>query len=143
MIRVSNKVLFDVKIVKLFYFVLIGIFAVSIDYLFYSFLIYLSYSISLAKGIGFLFGTNFSFYFNKKFTFRSNFTRLKFFKYFLLYVFTLNLNIQINSYFIELLNDFQFATQMAFFIATGFCSLINFLGLNYFIFKKKKQYNDY
>ena len=138
MFRVFKKVLSGSRLAKVKLFVLIGLVAVFIDYLFYIVLINLGFNIILSKAVGFLFGTNFSFYFNKTFTFRSNFTHIKLFKYLLLYVFTMNLNIQINAYFFKFLNDFQFATQIAFFIATGVCAAINFLGLNYFIFYQNK-----
>ena len=132
--RVFKKVLSGSRLAKVKLFVLIGLVAVFIDYLFYIVLINLGFNILLSKAVGFLFGTNFSFYFNKTFTFSSNFAHIKLFKYLILYVFTMNLNIQINAYLVQFLNDFQCATLIAFFSATGACATINFLGLNYFIF---------
>jgi putative flippase GtrA len=139
MIKLIKKILFDPRLEKLKLFILVGIGAVFIDYIFYIGLISVGLNISLSKMIGFLFGISFSFFGNKTFTFVTSFSYMKLFKYSILYLFTLNLNVQINKYFFNILNDFQFATQMAFFVATGFCAVVNFLGLNYFIFSKDKS----
>ena len=139
MFKLIKKILFDPRLGKLKLFILVGIGAVFIDYIFYISLISVGLNISFSKMIGFFFGISFSFFGNKTFTFGTSFSFMKLFKYSILYFFTLNLNVQINKYFFNLLNDFQFATQMAFLIATGFCAVVNFLGLNYFIFSKDKS----
>lgn len=116
-------------------FLLIGLFAVCIDYLFYSSFVRFGFNVSVSKAIGFIFGTSFSFLGNRKITFNSSFTKVKFLKYFILYVITLNLNVFFNNAIINLFSSINFSTQIAFLLTTCTCAVINFVGLNNFVFK--------
>ena len=116
-------------------FLLIGLFAVFIDYFFYSSFVHFGFNISVSKAMGFIFGTSFSFLGNRKITFNSSFTKVKVLKYFILYIITLNLNVFFNNAIINLFSNMKFSTQLSFLLTTGTCAVVNFVGLNYFVFK--------
>lgn len=117
-------------------FLLIGALAVLIDYFLYSTLMHLHFSISFSKAIGFLFGTFFSFLGNRNITFKSRYSKLVIFKYFILYSFTMNLNIFLNIIFIDFFSSLKLVKQLSFFIATGSCAVLNFIALNFLVFVK-------
>ncbi len=119
-------------------FLIIGIIAVGIDYFIYSTLVAYEFSVSFSKLVGFIFGTSFSFAGNRRITFKSIFLKSMLFKYFLLYLFTMNLNVMLNNKFLDVFMSIELNKQISFIFATGFCAVINFFGLNYFVFKEKK-----
>jgi putative flippase GtrA len=120
-------------------FLSIGLLAVGLDYSVYSAFIFNGFSISLSKLMGFVFGTCFSFIGNKNITFRSPFSKKNLLKHFLLYTLTLNLNILINNILFECFSGLEYAKEYSFFLTTGIGALINFLGLNYFVFTNNKN----
>ena len=131
------------RIQKLYFritsFFSIGILSVIIDYLVYIGLSSFSSNLLITKALGFICGTFFSFFGNKKFTFNANFSFFTLFKYFLLYILTLNLNIFFNHFLLNTFNKMIYSVQISFFLTSGLCASINFVGLNYFIFYKKSQ----
>ena len=118
-------------------FILVGITTVEVDYLFYLFLINLNLiSINFCKAIGFVMGTVYAYFLNKFFTFRSQVSYTKsIFKFIGLYLFSLLVNVFINELLLGIFN--KFALQFSFIIATIFSATLNFLGMKYFVFKKK------
>jgi len=122
---------------KITSFFSIGILSVSIDYLVYIGLSKFLFNIIFAKALGFISGTLFSFFGNKKLTFNANFSYFILFKYFLLYLVTLNLNILFNHLFLITFNSILYSVQISFVFTSGLCALINFIGLNYIVFYKK------
>ena len=139
-----KKIFLDQKLAKLKSFIIVGLVAVLFDYLTYVSFNTIIHNISISKAFGFIFGTSFSFLGNKTYTFKTNFSIVKFMKYLMLYFLTLNLNILSNNYFLANLNTIKFSGQISFIMATGICAVINFIGLNYFVFHKKfisRKYN--
>lgn len=124
---------------KITSFFSIGILSVLIDFLVYIGLSKILFDVIIAKAIGFICGTLFSFFANKKFTFNANFSYFTLLKYFLLYILTLNLNIFFNHFFLNTFDKMIYSVQVSFFLTSGICAFINFVGLNYFIFYKKSQ----
>lgn len=117
----------------------IGILSVLIDFLVYIGLSKILFDVIIAKALGFICGTLFSFFANKKFTFNANFSYFALLKYFILYMLTLNLNIFFNHFFLNAFDKMIYSVQVSFFLTSGICAFINFVGLNYFIFYKKSM----
>lgn len=118
-------------------FILVGFFAVLIDYSTYIILNKLIYSIPVSKASSFIVATSFSFLANKRITFKSHFSIVILLKYLLLYSVTMIFNILVNDFFLAFFNNFKFQTQISFILATGGSATINFIGLNFFVFRNK------
>jgi hypothetical protein len=58
-------------------------------------------------------------------------------KYLSLYSVTMIFNVLVNDFFLAFFNNFKFQTQFSFIIATGASATINFIGLNFFVFRNK------
>ena len=114
-------------------FICSGILAVLTDLLVYYLLInFISYS--LAKGIAFLSGTAVAYLLNKYWTFKQPvFSTTQLIKFLALYLFSLVINVAINNY---TLKEFKI-TILAFLIATGTSTIINFVGQKFWVFKNK------
>ena len=117
--------------IQLFKFFITGIIVVSID--FASYFYFLNFlSIDLSKGISFFLGTLVAFMLNKYWTF-SNYqeSSKQLLYFFILYFFTLFINISTNK-IILVLSD---KTLISFIIATGSSAGLNFIGQKWVIFK--------
>jgi putative flippase GtrA len=120
-------------------FLIIGLIAVGLDYFVYTTLLTYGYSVSFSKSLGFIVGTYFSFTGNRRYTFQSTFSKSILIKYFLVYLFTMNLNVMLNNKFLDILIDLEFKKQISFILTTGFCAGLNFISLNYIFSKRKKE----
>ena len=124
---------------ELFRFLIVGIITVLLDFIFY----YLILSINLfdheiAKGVSFVIGLIFAFFANKKWTFRSFKKSIKeYWKFLLLYSFSLIINIFTNSFFLIILKFTIYKLAISFLIATICSATINYLGMKYFVFINK------
>ena len=127
------------KISKNFiYFIIFGIIAVAIDYFVYIFFYHNFFNNSFSKSIGFLTGTIFSFYVNKKYNYKIIGKTYKYLSnYLLLYFSTMTLNVFVNKYLIIILLNHFYRIQISFLIATSISASINYLGMNFLVFKKK------
>ena len=110
-----------------------GIISFLIDFFIYNFLsFYLNIDVNLSKGISFIAGSVNSFVLNKKITF---FSIEKGFKeplrFSLVYLSSLLVNYFSHKYLINYFDNF-----LPFIISTSLSVLINFTGLNFFVFKK-------
>ena len=117
--------------IQLFKFFITGIIVVSID--FASYFYFLNFlSIDLSKGTSFFLGTLVAFMLNKYWTF-SNYqeSSKQLLYFFILYFFTLFINISTNK-IILVLSD---KTLISFIIATGSSAGLNFIGQKWVIFK--------
>lgn len=117
------------------YFILIGALTVLIDYTSYILIQKIEVNISISKAVGFICGTIFSFFGNRNITFKNHnniFGHL--YKFLILYIGTLIINVSINNNLINWLIDFQYKVQLSFVIATSISAIINFIGMKYFVF---------
>ena len=128
------------KISKNFiYFLVFGVISVAIDYLVYIFFYHNFFGNSISKSIGFIMGTLFSFYSNKKYNYKIKGNTYRYLIYFLLlYFVTLFLNVFINKNLIFILSNNLYRIQISFLIATVISATMNFLGMNFLVFKKNK-----
>ncbi len=117
------------------YFLIIGILTVLIDYLVYFLSRKFFIDISHAKAFGFISGTVFAFLANRNITFKNhNNIWRHLYKFLILYIGTLFINVTINNSLLNWLSDFQYKVQLSFLIATSTSAIINFVGMKYFVF---------
>tara|TARA_B100000131_G_C17946741_1_gene544710 strand:- start:372 stop:746 length:375 start_codon:yes stop_codon:yes gene_type:complete len=121
---------------QIIYFLIIGSTGVLIDYLVYLFL--LSFvPINISKILGFISGAAFNFFMNRKLTFAvSDFLATRLIKFSFLYAFTLFLNVSVNQLSLELLSSNNYKIHIAFILATGTSTAVNFIGQKFWVFKK-------
>ena len=120
-------------------FLIIGTITVGIDYLVYIFFYNNFFGNSISKSIGFIIGTLFSFYSNKKYNYKIKGNTYRYLIYFLLlYFVTLFLNVFINKNLILILSNNFYRIQISFLIATVIYATMNFLRMNFLVFKKNK-----
>lgn len=140
-------------------FGIIGVSAVLVDAFFYYLLSgFWTVDTSIAKGVGFLFGTIYTYFLNKTWTWKhtekSNKGMLM--KFAIVYAISFVVNIYVNAYFLEAINDGDIALSLvnsdndrtlfsfkadkviALFLATVASAIINFIGQKFFVFKKVK-----
>ena len=123
---------------QIFRFIIIGLISVLLDFVSYLILFsYLNFDIIISKGISFIIGSLFSYFGNKNYTFNSSSSKVKFFRFFILYIFTLYINTYSNSYFIFIFSEFEFYFYVAFLLSTFISATINFVMMKKFIFNNK------
>lgn len=92
----------------------------------------------IAKGIGFLVGTFTGYFLNKNWTFLNSGSHSKKApQYLFLYAFSLLINVGINQLALQILPGGGLRRILAFLIATISSAVINYVGLNVFIFKER------
>jgi len=118
-------------------FLIVGILTVLIDFLSYRGLVGSGLmALDAAKALGFIVGTLFSYFANRFFTFgHKSHMPGSVRRFALLYVATLGVNVLINSLALKVLGNIVVAFQLAFLIATGVSSCLNFLGMKFLVFK--------
>jgi len=125
---------------EIFRFLIVGLTIVFVDLIFYSLLIFYDFDTFLAKGLSFLVGTIFAYFANQKITFKatlnSNSSRYLFFS--ILYLSTLFINVSINESVLDITDRQIYSYALAFICATFVSSSINFVGMKFFVFNKKK-----
>ena len=130
-IKKLNKSIFKQFII----FLIIGGIAFFVDLGFYIILLtFLNYF--YAKLCSFIIATCFTYIMNKFFTFKlKDLSIIETFKFIILYSISSYINAFINEKIFFLCNN----VKIAFIIATGICLFINFFGLRFFVFSKKKD----
>ena len=120
-------------------FLIVGITTVLIDFIFYYLILYFKiFEYELAKGISFIIGLIFAFFANKAWTFKSKNKSIdEYWKFLVIYSFSLVANIYINLSFLLILKSTNFKLSLSFLIATSCSATINYLGMKYFVFIKK------
>ncbi len=120
-------------------FLIVGFITVLVDFLSYRTLIRLEFiNINLSKAISFLTGSFFSYAANRFFTFKDNiYMPLSFWRFTILYLSTLVLNVFINLLILNIFSNFKNSFKFAFLLATCASACLNFLGMKYFVFKSK------
>jgi len=119
---------------ELIKYILVGIFVVFLDFLFYQlFINVFEINSSNSKRLSFISGAVFSFFLNKYITFNSNKRRLKEpFLFGLLYFTSFSLNSFSHDLSIK-----YFAGNYPFYIATSLSVVINYLGQKFIVFKNR------
>ena len=125
---------------QLLRFLVVGGSSVAVDLICYAILLNHMDRIA-AKGLAYLAGVLFGFAGNKFWTFESQ--RRSYSEpaiYFLLYLSTMVLNIAVNSWFFHNLQNWNRAEDasqlLAFLVATGVTTVVNFLGLKHLAFRQ-------
>ena len=119
-------------------FVVVGVITVLIDFIVYNVLVEFRLSdVNVAKGVGFVSGTIFSYFMHRIWTFGHKTHKPRtVWRYVLLYMSTLGVNVSINSFILTFLLEFQFIILLAFLIATGASTILNFIGMKWFVYKE-------
>lgn len=130
-VSTKNKT-FSIEISR---FIIVGIGAVACDSIVYFILIqFLSHS--PAKTISFLSGTIVAYIFNKYWTFeKKNRDHKEMAFFFLLYVFTLLVNVAVNKISLNVLNGYEYSVTLAFLLSTGTSTVLNFIGQKWLVFE--------
>ena len=120
-------------------FVIVGILTVLIDFSVYQLLIWATnWGTHESKGAGFLAGTLFSYLTNRLWTFgATNSDHSSIWKFITLYGATLTINIGTNGLIIAVLTNINHHKLVAFILATGLSAFINFLGMKFYVFRKR------
>ena len=119
-------------------FVVVGIITVIIDFIVYNVLVEFRLSdVNVAKGVGFVSGTIFSYFMHRIWTFSHKTHKPgTVWRYVLLYMSSLGVNVSINSFVLNLSFEFQFIILLAFIVATAASTILNFIGMKWFVFKE-------
>jgi len=119
-------------------FVVVGIITVIIDFIVYNVLVEFRLSdVNVAKGVGFVSGTIFSYFMHRIWTFGHKTHKPgTVWRYVLLYMSSLGVNVSINSFVLNLSFEFQFIILLAFIVATAASTILNFIGMKWFVFKE-------
>lgn len=126
----------SIKLKEVLRFLVGGGSAVLVDFLSYHFLMWLTAPMDLSKVISYIFGAIVGFIINKFWTFESKqFRPVEIFKYIILYAFSAGANTIVNHIVISLFD----ISILAFFVATGVSTVINFFGQKFFVFHIKKE----
>lgn len=117
-------------------FLIVGSLTVLLDFLVYRGLVWTEMlSLNMAKGIGFLAGTVFSYFANRFWTFGHKVHAAgSAWRFGLLYATSLGANVLANSTALTALPPMATSIQVAFLLATGVSTILNFLGMKLFVF---------
>lgn len=123
---------------QLLIFGFLGICAAILDFGVYRIVWYLASSSMLAKACGYAAGTTFSILANHRWTFgkQGGINRIPL--AFGLYLISLCLNIVVNQFFLFVLGRSEVGIVCAFLMAVGVCTVFNFIGLKFFVFRTGK-----
>jgi len=121
------------ELFQIYRFIFVGIITVSLDAFFYFLLINLNFfTIYNCKRISFILGSIFAFYANREFVFKvKNKTKKQLLYFAILYFSSFIIN-SISHDFVVLIFNIKI---LAFIIATGFSTLINYIGQKYLVFR--------
>ena len=121
-----------------FYFIVAGVSAVSIDYLFYTLTLALTGSI-FSKVFGFYSGVVVSFLINSSYTFRRNgksfLASTYFFRYIIFITASMFINVFTNYFLLNYFSSISNIRILAFSVATSISMIFNFLSMKLLVFK--------
>jgi putative flippase GtrA len=117
-------------------FVAVGVFAALVDLSVYLSLFTLGLWVHGAKAVGFIIGTTTAYLLNRRFTFSSNGGPVRFAGFLLLYGTTFVINVSMNGLMLTVLPELPFRMTVAFVIAQGTATLINFIMLRTVVFRR-------
>jgi len=116
-------------------FVLVGGFSALVDYGTYQLLLSLGTWVHLAKGLSFIAGTTTAYLLNRRWTFRAPASKARFAAFVFLYATTFFVNVGMNALALHLLPDSAWRITIAFVIAQGTATTINFVVMRTVIFR--------
>jgi putative flippase GtrA len=121
-------------------FALVGVATVTIAYIIYRTLVFFGLDRDISNGIAYAVGVCISFFLNKSWTFsnkkRSHQVIIQFL---VLHIFSLFACVFVNSIaFTELTNE-PFRVEIAFIFGIATSTLLNFIGMKYFVFRKSRH----
>lgn len=121
---------------QLWRFAAIGAFAALVDFGSYHLLLLLGLWVHAAKAVSFILGTTTAYVLNRRFTFQAaSGGRARFAGFVLLYGCTFALNVGTNAVMLELLPDIPLRVSLAWVVAQGTATTINFVMLRTVIFR--------
>ena len=115
-------------------FVVVGGIAAVLDYGSYRLLLLASVPIDPAKAVGFVLGTTLSYLLNRSWTFGAAERAHVVGRFAALYLVTLVINVAVNAAFVRLLDGVSGRITIAWLIAQGVASTLNFIGMRYLVF---------
>lgn len=123
-------------------FLVVGCLTVLVDFCAYHALIWLdALPISAAKGIGFVAGAIFAYLANRSWTFSATPpSDGSIWRFSLLYAATLGTNVLVNATALHVFGERQGALLAAFLVATGCSAALNFIGMKFFVFATKAEF---
>lgn len=117
-------------------FIVTGVGAVITDLLVYQLLSFVML-VDIAKAIGFMSGSILAYTVNKFWTFeQEKKSKTELVRFILLYASTLAINILINRLSLNYI-QFEYSVAFAFLAATGTSTVLNFIGMKFFVFTQK------
>ncbi|OZM82319.1 GtrA family protein [Pseudonocardia sp. MH-G8] len=117
-------------------FVAIGAFSALVDLSVYLSLFTLGLWVHGAKAVGFIVGTTTAYLLNRRFTFSTNGGSARFAGFVLLYGTTFAINVGMNGLMLTVLPELPFRMTVAFVIAQGTATVINFVMLRTVVFRR-------
>lgn len=119
-------------------FIVIGVLTVLIDFSTYRTLFAVIGIYSIAKAFGFICGTVFSYFANRAYTFSGiQHAKGSWLRFAALYLSTLVANVGINAAVLAILHTYDHRLIVAFLCATGTSSILNFVGMKFFVFREQ------
>ena len=118
-------------------FLVVGTCSVLVDFGSYrGLIVFKAISVDIAKATGFLAGTLFAYFAHRFWTFgQKPHTSGSAWRFSVLYASSLGVNVLINAFTLRLLADAAAAVHLAFLIAAGLSACLNFVGMNFLVFK--------
>lgn len=116
-------------------FVLVGVVAAGVDFGVYTLLLHFGVWASLAKGISFILGTTTAYLLNRRWTFNSAGGAAPAIRFAVLYTVTFFVNVGVNALCLQLLAGEHWRVPVAWVIAQGTATVINFVLLRAFVFR--------
>ena len=116
-------------------FIVTGGFSAVVDYGLYSVLHALGMPLDPAKAISFVAGTLTAYLINRRWTFQASASRARFFAVMALYALTFSVQVGINPVFLRIFEDQSWRMPVAFVIAQGTATIINFIVQREWIFR--------
>lgn len=114
---------------------LVGAFSALVDYGVYSALLLLDTPVHLAKALSFVAGTTTAYLLNRRFTFHSAGGAGRFAGFTVLYATTFAVNVGVNAAALTLLPDTPLRITLAWLVAQGSATAINFVMLRTVVFR--------
>jgi putative flippase GtrA len=115
-------------------FVVVGVLAALLDYGSYRLLLLADVPIDPAKAVGFVLGTTLSYLLNRSWTFGAAGRAHVVGRFVALYATTLAINVGVNAVLVRLLDGVTGRITIAWLVAQGVASALNFLGMRYLVF---------
>ena len=125
---------------QLLIFLVVGGLTVVIDFLCYRGLMWaVGLTPGPAKAVSFVCGTVFAYFANRAWTFgQQRHAAGSAWRFALLYALSLGANVAVNAAALALLAGWSYAVQLAFLLATGVSTCLNFAGMKLFVFKSSR-----